>query len=811
MIKHYFKIAFRNLVKYKLQTSISIISLTVGMVCFALSAMWLRYEDSYDAWWPEHDDVYMLKYYSDTGYNLEHGYSNYMPLPVAKKIAQSCPDIELLSGMVFLNGELKPSPESEDSWGRFYAQIDENAQEMFGIKVLEGRKKLVLAPDEVALTRTTAEHLFHDKSSTQSLEGLPRKSVVGEKVWYPERNYGTECYLTVVAVVEDPQKPTSFQYDYIMGVNPFFDNDAFSVANVFVRIKAKNVNKVVKALEKVKTTFYKEDFPHPEYAANDSWTREYSCQLIPLSQVIDNVGFVGRCIERSHLRLFVLLGIIVICCAMFNYLTMLVTRIRIRQRELALRHVHGATMGSLITLIATELALILTVSTLLAIGIVSYEYEDFMEVCAIDEPLSYVMGWFLVFALSVALVSLVITAAIVYVCSRKQLRVALDKRQKPEGRKMLGGFRGALMNIQLVVSIGSVFCSFVMMNQIHFLFASPDMGFAKHNRGVIVLNVADNGDHYASILEQKLKKLPEIDEYIVDYHYPIPDGFQFTVDIKMDDGETLHLLRTEADEHYYRFMELQMVDGEFITTKDDPKMVCINETAARMLGDQGKVGGKISYYGFVVKGIVKDLSYLSPTTPSQPQLFTRHESNLHNTYMIHIPIRCKEGTDWNELRGKVEETPGICDDPNVQTWIYSAEEEYDTFLQSERALSRLLMLVTVVCVLIAVFGMFSTISLACERRRKEVALRKIHGAGTWDIYRLFLREYMYMLIIGGIIAFPIGYYLMHQWQVQYVRQAPVPLWLYPAILAAMALLIFLTVSWQIRKVAKVDAEMVLKE
>ena len=107
--------------------------------------------------------------------------------------------------------------------------------------------------------------------------------------------------------------------------------------------------------------------------------------------------------------------------------------------------------------------------------------------------------------------------------------------------------------------------------------------------------------------------------------------------------------------------------------------------------------------------------------------------------------------------------------------------------------------------------MFSIVSLACERRRKEVALRKIHGAGTWDIYRLFLREYMGMLIIGGIIAFPVGYYLMHQWQMQYVRQAPIPLWLYPAILVAMALLILVTIFWQIRKVAKVEAEVVLKE
>ena len=78
MIKHNIKIAWRNLLKFRLQTSISILSLTVGMVCFALSALWLRYENSYDTWWPEHEDVYMLEY-SDGSYDMERGYTPWTP------------------------------------------------------------------------------------------------------------------------------------------------------------------------------------------------------------------------------------------------------------------------------------------------------------------------------------------------------------------------------------------------------------------------------------------------------------------------------------------------------------------------------------------------------------------------------------------------------------------------------------------------------------------------------------------------------------------------------------------------------------
>ena len=83
MVFHNIKIAWRNLLKYKWQTSVSILSLTVGMVCFALSALWLRYETQYDTWWPEHDDVFLVQYAGTSGYYMEAGLSNELSYPDA--------------------------------------------------------------------------------------------------------------------------------------------------------------------------------------------------------------------------------------------------------------------------------------------------------------------------------------------------------------------------------------------------------------------------------------------------------------------------------------------------------------------------------------------------------------------------------------------------------------------------------------------------------------------------------------------------------------------------------------------------------
>lgn len=814
MVFHNIKIAFRNLMKYKLQTSISIISLTVGMVCFALSALWLRYENQYDAWWPEHDDVYLVQYAGASGYYMEEGFSNNLSYPDAGRLAEAHPQIELLSRMMVSGGAFKVSPEAEESFNGASLEIDNNVQEMLGIKVLDGRKQLNLKYEEVALTRSMAEKLFHGKNA------------VGQKVCF--NIFGSQSYyVTVVAIVEDPQKPTSFPYDFLKGIDQKqYDTTSYLATTTFARVKPENVAALKKALEHEEVTSSHEAYDAETGEKIDiTYTEQHSYNLLPLSQMREHTNFEQKEVEQNHLQLFVILGIIVICCAMFNYFTMLVTRIRIRQRELALRYVHGATMGNLIVLVATELIIILTISILTATGMVSLTIEDFKEVCCIfNEPDWFFILWFLVFALAASLVSLLATALIVYVCCRKQLQQALDKRKQPNGRSLLGGVRGGLMILQLAVSLATVFCSVMMMNQIQFLLHSPDMGFNKHNRGYIefVRSIEDGGNAaYVKRLEDELKQWPELEQFLVGYTYPISNGFQSTREIAMEDGQTHTILSVRADEHYYRFMEIQMVDGEFISSKDDESLVCINETAAKLLGEQGKVGGQYSptnEYGkhvYTIKGIVKDLSYMSPTTPTQPMEFVHTlEPNFDYWFSVDFPILWKEGTDVRKLEEKlVEKTKQKLygDDENISLIFINSESIYEEYLKSEHTLVRLLMLVTAVCVLIAIFGMFSIVSLACERRRKEVALRKIHGAGTWDIYRLFLCEYMYMLIIGGIIAFPVGYYIMHQWQMQYVKQAPIPLWLYPAILVAMAVLILVTIFWQIRKVAKVEAEVVLKE
>ena len=138
------------------------------------------------------------------------------------------------------------------------------------------------------------------------------------------------------------------------------------------------------------------------------------------------------------------------------------------------------------------------------------------------------------------------------------------------------------------------------------------------------------------------------------------------------------------------------------------------------------------------------------------------------------------------------------------------EDEWAELMRSEENLSRLLLVVSIVAVLVAVFGVYSIITLACRQRRKEIALRKIHGAKLRDILGMFVREYGLILAVGAFVAFTVSYIVMHGWLEQYVKRTPLSLWIFVAIFVGTALLIALFVGSRVWRTARENPADVVK-
>jgi len=132
---------------------------------------------------------------------------------------------------------------------------------------------------------------------------------------------------------------------------------------------------------------------------------------------------------------------------------------------------------------------------------------------------------------------------------------------------------------------------------------------------------------------------------------------------------------------------------------------------------------------------------------------------------------------------------------NIISIITYMEDVFQKYFKSERALLKLLTVMTGACVLIAVFGVYSLTSLSCQQRRKEIALRKINGAEVLDIMNIFFKESLVLLAIAALFAFPSGYFIMARWLQNYVKQTPMDAWLYVSIfLTVFMVIVFSTVS-----------------
>ncbi|MBR4338956.1 MAG: FtsX-like permease family protein, partial [Bacteroidaceae bacterium] len=148
--------------------------------------------------------------------------------------------------------------------------------------------------------------------------------------------------------------------------------------------------------------------------------------------------------------------------------------------------------------------------------------------------------------------------------------------------------------------------------------------------------------------------------------------------------------------------------------------------------------------------------------------------------------------------------------PDEKYYITYAEEYFSRFIQSEQNLSHLLTLVTAVCILIAVFGVYSIITLACRQRRKEIAIRKVHGAKLKDILGMFVREYGIILAVSSFVAFIVGYLIMHGWLEQYLKRITIGPLFYIGIFVATALLIALCVGSRVWRTARENPADVVK-
>jgi heme/copper-type cytochrome/quinol oxidase subunit 2 len=639
-----------------------------------------------------------------------------------------------------------------------YFLVDSSFFKMFDVKIVEGSMDfLIPGINKIAITRAKSSQMFGNENP------------VGKRVKI-YRDFSEIC-----AVVTEMPKPSNYPFDFLSGLQTDSKSSTWWYGDMLVEtVPGIDVEAFEKKLDEHK-------FQNNRLALTKNMV------LTPLTEIRYKDENIHRDVRFQYIIIFALAGSLLILCTLFNYLTLFISRFKMRQRELALRVVYGASGRSLFTMLSIEFLLSLIAALLLGLALINILSSSFRTVSKVHLELSAIYLESGIYITGIIVVALTFFVVMLMLFRRRTLNANI------RGNKKI--FRKISIVIQLIISIVFAFCTFIILKQMYYLHSS-DLGFAIKNRGAVRVDI-DQTD----VLNNKMKQIPEIKETLLGQ--PLLQTFDIAHQISDWDGKQIDAEPTNAvhfwfTEQYAKFYEIQLVEGEFLRNDDDKKYVLINEAAAKFFGWDKAVGKSFSTngYKYVVKGVVKNIYNYSPTYAAR-QFYYSNKPEFEVRGAHFILFKYDEGS-WKTCIDKINNI--IKEEfPNKFCEYHNEEEEYNKFLKSENTLLAILTVVSIVCVIVCIFGFVSMVSLTCEERRKEIAIRKINGATVKDILDIFFKEYLTLLAVGALIAFPVGYIIMKRWLEQYVIQTEMSAWVYLLILLSLIMVIVVSVGGRVYK------------
>ncbi|QUT84281.1 MacB-like periplasmic core domain protein [Phocaeicola dorei] len=714
--------------------------------------------------------------------------STRVPYSLAAYLAQHFPDIAVAAPFHLISERISVNDKYQDA---VFSSADSAWMNLMDIRIIKGNRNFMLPKDnaEIAITEEAAKKWFRTEDP------------IGKEVKMLRRT------KKICAIVQAENRHTNFPFDFIG--NPELGKTWWYIT-WSILIKVKPDTDIEELESKINANL-------PAELKQVTLTRKTGIEriiLTPLSKLHYAKDFRDdkeAGITFQYIIYFSIAGILIITCALINYLTLFINRMRVRQREMALRMIHGANIRSLVSLLTVEFLLLLACAVTTGFLLIEICFPSFIELTGIDTAKSSLYGEAFLF---IGLISLIILTAIIgllYILYHRSLHLSLRYNT---GRSTGTQLRRGSIVLQLFVCLSFIGCTVLINQQLDYL-RHRDLGLKIKNRG----SFSVMGDMDYTPLIRKIKELPMITEVMQPDYYPIVSQLtaigQFDnwegLDIPIDTPVPVKLFLGKED--FFRFYDITLLAGEWLDDLSTYEDIIINESLARRMGwsPQEAIGKHIiqSYITYTIVGVVKDCHYGAPTLPIPHTGFLVGEQMGLMQRSAGILFKYKEGT-WNECRKALEHLYQTECSPENILRLNSEEEVYNNYLRSEEMLTRLLSFASLVCILTAMFGIYSLVTLTCEQRRKEIAIRKVNGATVWSILFLFFREYLIMLCIAALFAFPITYVIIKQWILNYVRQVSISPLPFILILIGLALTVIAGISWRVWKAANENPAEVIK-
>jgi len=779
--------------KYKLISFINLFGLTVGLTCCLLILGYITHELSYDRYNVNADRIYRVTrdFYNQNG-SLSLRLSTVSP-PFGLYLPHDFPDIEKLTRL--LDNGTTPMRYQEKIFNEthvFFA--DENLFDVFTVKVLKGNPKTALKdPFSVMLTEDAAKKYFGQDD--------PMNKMI---------RYNNQYSFKVTGIYQPFPSNAHLHPNMLLSFNTLRDSAVYGEENLrtnwgnnsFFTYLLMPAHYPVQNMIARFPSFIDQHMDHKDYGPTPSKFTSLGLQKLTDIHLHSHTDYEAE--ENGDIKrvyIFSAIAIFILMIACINYMNLSTARSALRAREIGIRKVVGAERKELIFQFLTESVLLTWMATLLACGLLLLTLPFLDKISGQHIDLNLLLNWKVL--LPVLLVPFVIgTAAGIYPAlfmSSFQPVKTLKGLFKAGGANI--SFRKVLVVTQFAISIILIISTMIVFRQLRYM-QQKSLGFDKEH---IITVLYNNGltDKYEAFRNDLLRSRQVRN---VARSSRIPSG-RLLDDMGSStySGDSLRPVTTEikyvaTDYDFVPSFTIPMAAGRNFsrTYGTDTANFVLNEAAVKVIGwksPQDAIGRDFKYgntRGHII-GVMHDFHFESMRQQIAPMIFLLPSSSQAGFYN-YLSIKIS-GNDLPSTLSYIESTWKKFQ-PDVPFEYHFLDEQFDHLYQSEQRQGSIFMSFACIAIFIACLGLFGLSAFAITQRTREIGIRKVLGASVSQIVSLISKDFLRLVAIAAVIAFPIAWLAMHNWLKDFAYRIQIGWWVFITAGVVAAFVALATISFQ---------------
>jgi len=783
MLKNYFRVALRNLLKNKASSFINISGLATGMAVAVLIGLWIYDELSFNKSFDNYSRIAKVWQFVKFGDADKSSY-DVMPIPLAEELRNNYPDFKYVSLSSQTQQVSLTAGNEQFSKSGNYVEPDFTA--MMSLKMLAGSRDGLKDINSILLCQSLSESMFGTANPLNQLIRINNNETVkvaGVYADFPENsNFNDVQFLAswqLFVTTDNSAKRAAEDWD----------NNSYQL---FAQLQPGADYTAVSA--RIKDIRMKRDDPpgyKPEFF------------LHPMSKwhlYLDFKNGVNTGGTITFVWLFGMIGLFVLLLACINFMNLSTARSEKRAREVGIRKAIGSLRRQLVWQFLSESVLVALVAFVVSLLLVQLALPFFNEVSGKQMGIlwSHPLFWLAMIGFSLLTGLLAGSYPAFYLSSFQPVKVL--KGVLKAGR-LATVPRKVLVVFQFTVSVTLIIGTIVVLRQVQYAKDRP-VGYNRQGLIEVAINTPDLRRNMKALRTDLLNSGAVYEMSASSGSITNQGGG--TTDFQWrgkKDGFMPLFMSNSITYEYGKTVGWQITQGRDFSREypTDSSGIILNEAAIQLIGYKNPVGDMITRSGkeYRIIGVVKDIVRESPFQPVKPTFFWLDRG------VITLNIRLAAQRSVPEALAAI--TPVFKKYNPGSPFIYKfVDEQFGKKFAFEERIGQLATFFAILAIFISCLGLFGLASFVAEKRTKEIGVRKVLGASLFNVWGLLSKEFVVLVAISLLIAIPVGYYFMHNWLQNYEYRAPLSSWIFIITSLGALLITLITVSFQAIKAALIN-------